>query len=158
MWTDLIYSRAHWRSVYFQVGLSDSVKSLSLRMTVCSASVCCSGSAILVLLSPLASLSRSCLRSRTFGAGNQRIASFFTFVKGQVKEGVFSYTMSATWISWISLLKITDCLVRFAGCSCGVLVTYSISHVVSIGAWGKILSVGLVIFSQPHSCEMMIFK
>ena len=66
--------------------------------------------------------------------------------------------VSAAWISWFSLLKITEYLVRFASCSCGVLVTCSISHVVSIGAWGKILSVGLVIFSQPHSCEMMIIK
>ena len=60
--------------------------------------------------------------------------------------------VSAAWISWFSLLKITKYLVRFASCSCGVLVTCSISHVVSI------LSVGLVIFSQPHSCKMIIIK
>ena len=60
--------------------------------------------------------------------------------------------VSAAWISWFSLLKITKYLVRFASCSCGVLDTCPISHVVSI------LSVGLVIFSQPHSCEMVIIK
>ena len=56
--------------------------------------------------------------------------------------------VSAAWIGWFSLLKITEYRVRFASCSCGVLVTCSISHVVSIGAWGKILSVGLVIFRK----------
>ena len=44
-----------------------------------------------------------------------------TGIKGlQVMEGVVSYVMSDAWINWISLLKITDYLVRFASCLWGV--------------------------------------
>ena len=42
-------------------------------------------------------------------------------IKGlQVMEGVVSYVMSDAWINWISLLKITDYLLRFASCLWGV--------------------------------------
>ena len=42
-------------------------------------------------------------------------------IKGlQVMEGAVSFFMSDAWISWISLLKITDHLVRFASSLWGV--------------------------------------